>query len=171
MGTTTAISQVAGLLKSVAKRNMESEFEAMLARLRPAPEVLAEFPRIAAQVWREQQGTTEKQKRKLTTRLEGQKKLKSELLRAKLKGEVEQADCEQGNAEFTREIAETERALRELDFAEANTDAFLRFAELQLLDVGGAWLIATPEERARVRNLFIPGRFNVPARFWHFEHF
>jgi site-specific DNA recombinase len=140
-------------VKSVAKRDMESAFEAMLGRLRPAPEILLEFPKIAAEVWQEQQGSTEKQKRKLTAKLEDQKKLKSELLRAKLKGQVEQADYEQGNAEFTREIAETERALRETDAAQANSDAFLRFAELQLLDVEGAWLIATPEERERVRNL------------------
>ena len=140
-------------VKSVAKREMESAFEAMLGRLRPAPEVLAEFPAIAAEVWQEQQGSAEKRKRKLTSKLDEQKKMKSELLRAKLKGEVEQADYEQGNAEFTREVAETERALRELDSAQANMDAFLRFAELQLLDVGGAWLIASPEERLRVRNL------------------
>jgi hypothetical protein len=79
--------------------------------------------------------------------------LKSELLRAKLKGEVGQADYEQGNVEFTTEIAETERALREIDPLRPTADASLRFAELSLLDVGGAWLIATPAEQVRVRNL------------------
>jgi len=84
---------------------------------------------------------------------EEQKKLKSELLRAKLRDEIEQSDYEQANAEFTREIADIERELRAVDSAQANSDAFLRFAELQLLDVEGAWLMATPEERVRVRNL------------------
>src|SRR5262244_1184587 len=92
-----------------------------------------------------QQGNAEKRKRKLTAMLEEQKKPKSEL-RAKLKGEVEQADYEQGNAELTREIAGLERGLREVDFAQATTDAFLRFAGLQLLDVQDAWQMATPEQ-------------------------
>ena len=79
--------------------------------------------------------------------------MKSELLRAKLRGEVEQSDYEEANVEFTREIAGVERELREVDSAQANTDAFLRFADLLTLDVEGAWLIGTPEQRVRVRNL------------------
>jgi hypothetical protein len=150
-------------VKSVAKHDMESAFETMLARLCPAPEVLAGVPAMAAQVWQEQQGSVEKQKRKLTAKLEEQKKLKSELLRAKLKGEVEQADYEQANVEFTRDMAETERALRALDSAQANADAFRRFSELRLLDVGVAWSMATPEERVRVRNfLFQDGLTYLP---------
>jgi hypothetical protein len=79
--------------------------------------------------------------------------MKSELLRAKLRGEIEQADYEQANAEFTREIAEIEGALRDVDSVYASINAFQRFAELRLLDVQGAWQMATPEERVRVRNL------------------
>jgi len=69
------------------------------------------------------------------------------MLGAKLKGEVEQADYEQANVEFAREIAGIERELREIDSAQATTDAFLRFAGLQLLDLEGAWQMATPEQR------------------------
>ena len=140
-------------VKSIAKQEMEASFENLLGRLRPAPEVNAEFPKVAGEVWREQQGNAEKQKRKLSAALEEQKKLKSELLRAKLRGEVAQADYEQVNAEFTREIADIERGLREIDAAQADGEAFLRFAQLQLMDIGGAWRLANPEQRVRVRNL------------------
>ena len=65
------------------------------------------------------------------------------MLRAKLKGEVEQADYEQANVEFTREVAGVGRELREIEPAQATTDAFLRFAGKQLLDVEGVWQMAT----------------------------
>jgi hypothetical protein len=99
---------------------MESAFEAMLRRLRPVPEVLAQFPKIAAQVWWERQGDAEKAKRGLAAKLDEQKKLKSELLRAKLRGEVSQTDYEQANAEFSREIADIEKGLREIESDRAN---------------------------------------------------
>jgi hypothetical protein len=57
-------------VKSVAKKEMESAFEDMLCRLRPSPEILVEFPRIAAELWREQNGNAEKKKRKLNAQLE-----------------------------------------------------------------------------------------------------
>jgi hypothetical protein len=60
-------------------------------------------------------------------------------LRAKLRGEVCQSDYEQGNAEFSREIAETEKEIRIINETNADRETFLRFCELAIVDIPGVW--------------------------------
>ena len=114
---------------------------------------MSEFPKIAAKVWERAQGDADKSKRKLTARLEEQKKLKAELLRAKLRGEVSQPDYEQANGEFSREIASLDRELREIGAANTDIDAFMRFVELALVDISSIWERANDEQRRRVRQI------------------
>lgn len=112
----------------MSKQAMESDFEGMLRRLHPKPEVVAEFPTIAAQAWREHNSDAERRKKELTTELEETKKLKSKLLLAKLNGEVLQSDYEQASAEFSREIDAIQRELLEVDAAQVDADSFRHFA-------------------------------------------
>jgi hypothetical protein len=113
----------------------------------------SEFPRIAAKVWEKAKGDSEKNARKTTLRLEEQKRLKSELLRAKLRGEVSQPDYKQANVEFSRELVSLERQLREIGAANTSTDAFMRFVELALADIPAMWERANDDQRRRVRHI------------------
>ena len=93
----------------------------------------------------------------LTLRLEAQKRLKAELLRAKLRGEVNQADYAQANADFDDEIDAITQELHTLQSQRGTLDAFLRFAELMLVDVAAAWQQADVERRIRVQNFLFQG--------------
>jgi hypothetical protein len=84
-------------------------------------------------------------------------------LRAKLRGEVCQSDYEDGNAEFSREIRETEKELHALDSANANRDAFLHFCELALVDIPQVWRTANEDQRRRVRTILFPDGILVSA--------
>ena len=95
----------------------------------------------------------EKTRRKLERSLEDRKKLKRNLLKAKLREEISQADYEDANRQYTSEIVAIEEQLQELNEGNSSVAAFLQFAELQLLDIGGAWQIASPEQRQRVQTL------------------
>lgn len=75
-------------------------------------EIVAEFPKIAAQVWAKTQRETEKNALSLTAHLTELKRLKAKLLRAELKGEIFQEDYQQANREFSDEIAGIESQLR-----------------------------------------------------------
>ena len=150
-------------VKSTQAQVLEGQFWSLLGRLQPRPEIAAEFATIAAQIWDAQQEDTENRIRKLTSRLEEQKDLKSELLRAKLRGEICQSDYEEGNAEFSREIRETEKELRALDLANVNRDAFLQFCELALVDIPQVWRTANEDQRRRVRTILFPEGILVGA--------
>lgn len=73
---------------------------------------MSEFARIAEQVWAEVQGNAKETARRISTHLEDRKRLKSELLHAKLRGEVSQADYVQASAEFDSEIVALEESLK-----------------------------------------------------------
>jgi site-specific DNA recombinase len=137
----------------ISKAQLESEFLELLRRLRVTPQTLTDFPRIAAKVWSEKQTSVEKTRRRLEKSLEEHKNLKRNLLKAKLREEISQADYEDANRQFTAEIVAIEERLQELDEGSSSVAAFLQFAELQLLDIGGAWQIAGPEQRQRVQTL------------------
>ncbi len=137
----------------LSKEQLESDFVAMLGRLRPDPDSVSAFPKIAAKIWAQKQGDNEKAAKKLAVRLGDQKKLKADLLKAKLRGEVSHADYMEANAEYTAELSATEAEIKALSSDRATEDAFIRFAELQLMDIAGAWQLAGSEQRQRVQNL------------------
>jgi len=75
-----------------------------MTSLQPDPETVAQFPSVAADVWVAGQGDAKEATKLLTERLATLKKLKSELLKAKLRGEVSQTDYAPASADFETEI-------------------------------------------------------------------
>lgn len=135
------------------KDKLEAEFVGLLRKLRPDSAALSEFPIIAAKVWTEKQGDVEKQEKKLNARLNEQRQLKRALRDAMLRGTITAEQFKEDDAEFSGEISVTEQEIRSLTSQRDTLDAFIRFAEIHLTDVAGAWKIANPEQRQRVQNL------------------
>jgi site-specific DNA recombinase len=135
------------------KDKLEAEFVALLRKLHPNPQALSEFPMIAAKVWTEKQGDVEKQEKKLKARLDQQRQLRRALRDAMLRGTITAEQFKEDDAEFGGEIAVTEQEIRALGSQRDTLEAFIRFAEIHLTNVAGAWEIAAPEQRQRVQNL------------------
>lgn len=141
----------------MSKSVLEAEFIDHLRTLRPDSATVTQFPAIAADVWARRQGDTGSTTRALATRLEEQKRLKAELLRAKLRGEVNQADYAEANAEFDNEIEGIAQEAHAVRAQRGTLDAFLRFAKLMLVDIATAWQRANVEQRLRVQNFLFQG--------------
>jgi hypothetical protein len=62
------------------------EFTTLLRQLRPRPDVLGKFPRIAAKAWAMKQGDSEKDLRKLQSRLNERKRRRHRLVESLLDG-------------------------------------------------------------------------------------
>ncbi len=90
--------------------------------------------------------------KELDVHLNEQKKLKAELLRAKLRAEVSQADEVQANADFDEEIEGIAQQISTLRSQRGTLDAFLGFSKLMLLDISAAWQRADAEQRLGVQN-------------------
>jgi site-specific DNA recombinase len=135
----------------VSKPVLESEFVEYLGTLRPDAATVAQFPAIAAEVWAQRQGDSSMATKELTARLEEQRKLKAELLRARLRGDVNQADYAQANLDFDAEIEAIAHKINALRSQRRTLDAFLRFSKLMLVDISAAWERADAEQRLRVQ--------------------
>jgi site-specific DNA recombinase len=109
---------------------LEGEFLALLARLRANPQTVASFPKIAARVWEEKQGNSERESRQLTIRLKEQTEMKFKLLKMRMRSELSQEEFEQAKAEFDAEIYGIEEQMRAAASRLDTADSFVRFAEL-----------------------------------------
>ena len=132
---------------------LETEFLELLSRLRPNAETVSSFPKVAAKVWAEKQGDSERDLRRLNARLEEQKSTKSGLIKMRMHGEITLDEFDEAKANCVNEIARIESEIREINSRRDAADSFVQFAELQLLDIAKAWQIANPEQRQRVQNL------------------
>jgi site-specific DNA recombinase len=141
----------------LSSTRLEDEFFALLGRLRANPETVAAFPKIAARVWEEKQGGAERESQRLTKRLEEQKRLKFQLLKMRMQNELSREEFEQANVDFAAEIYAIEEQLQAVASRRDTADSFVRFAELQMMDIANAWRIAKPEQRHRVQNLLFEG--------------
>jgi DNA invertase Pin-like site-specific DNA recombinase len=144
-------------LVKVSKEKLERDFLLLLYRLQPGQKTLSEFPKIAAKVWAQKQGDSQAETERLKAQLEDRKFLKSELLKAKLRGEVSQADYEEANRGYSEDVSMIQEQLAILDASRVNFDAFVRFSELMLSDIAGAWQKANADQRQRVQNLLFQG--------------
>ena len=140
----------------ISKARLEAEFVKLLRRLQPNESTISSFPQIAAKVWAKREGDAELQTKRLTEKLDDLRKLKSHLVRDKVRGEVSSADYEEENANLKQEIQIIEQQLEAAASSRASLESFVRFAELMLADVATAWEKAQPEQRQRVQNLLFP---------------
>jgi site-specific DNA recombinase len=154
----------------VRREEVEATFHAHLNSLQPDEQSIAEFPRIAEQAWRKKQGDAEEIAKRQNARLAELKVLKSELLRAKLRGEVPQSDYAQLNAEFDLEAAEIDAELLSVAKNRVSPEAFVRFAKAMQLDIGEAWWHAGAEQKQRVQNFLFQGDLRYSQELRKFEH-
>jgi site-specific DNA recombinase len=154
----------------VRREKLEDLFVDYLRGLKPDNQAVVALPEIAEQVWTQRQGDAEASARKLRARLDEQKRLKSELLRAKLRGEVAQADYAAANAEFDAEIAMLNEQFRATQLDRASFEEFLRFANAALVDIASAWECAESEERLGVQTLLFQNALRYSQERGNFEH-
>jgi hypothetical protein len=137
----------------LSSEQLEGEVLTFLGRLRPTTETIADFPKIAARVWEERQGDSEKEMKGLSTSLEEQTRLKSELLKMRMRGELSREEFEQANAELAVERYSLEEQIRLVHERRGTAESFVNFAELSLTDIAHVWKIASPEQKQKVQNL------------------
>jgi site-specific DNA recombinase len=154
----------------VRRETLERLFVGCLQRLRPDRPTAEEFSSVAAQVWNEIRGDAKTTAKAVSARLEEQKRLKSELLLAKLRHEINQSDYVGANALFDREIAALEEKLAATTTDHIEFDAFVRFGQAMLLDIAQAWQLARPEQKIGVQKLLFQDGISYSQETGEFKH-
>ena len=68
-------------------------------------------------------------------------------------------DCQQASADYSNQITDAERQLRDLTSRATNAGAFVRFAELHLKDLSSLWQMANDDQKRRVQTILFRGGF------------
>ena len=154
----------------VRQEELHATFVSHLGRLQPDGETVAQLPKIAEQTWQKKHASGEDVIKKNRARLTELARLKSELLRGKLRGEVAQPDYAQMNAEFNHEIKSLEEQIRSAESNRVAPEAFVQFAKAMLVDLGESWRRAGPEQRQRVQNFLFQDGLRYSQQLKKFEH-
>ena len=141
----------------VSREQLESAFIELLCRVSPSPEMLVEFPRIAAHLWDARKGNAQQCAKKARAELEKIRILKKKLLTVYLEGKVDETDYQSANTDYAKQIAALERQIREAMDYSSHSAAFVRFAELQLTDLSSLWKSADDDQRRRVQTILFRG--------------
>ena len=137
----------------VPAAKLEGDFMDLLSKLQPRPEIVTEFPKVAARVWYQKQGEYEKSRKAITKQLETQQRLLDSLMDKMLENKITETDYRRNAARYETVITELQANLRTLDDNQANLEHFVRFAELSLVDMRQVWDTASPDQKIGVRTL------------------
>ncbi len=138
---------------SLSKPQLETDFLEMMGRVRAKPEAIEDFPAVAARVWRDKQGDSDREMKRLQARIDEQSSLKTALFKMRMRGEITADDFEEQKASLAVEAYELQEQMGAVAETQATADSFLRFAELCRMDMAAVWSMAGPEERHRVQKL------------------
>lgn len=140
----------------VPKENLEHQLVSLLAMHQPTVELLKRLPEIARQHWKTREERVRQDSRALNIRLQEQKRLNSEAIKAKLKGELSAQDFDEFKASVAEESTLIEQQLSALDSERSTMEELLAQTKRDLVDLVAAWNKAGVNERRELCTALFP---------------
>lgn len=141
---------------SVPAAKLEEAFVMWLGQYEPTAEYLSMLPELAKGVWAERQERAKQDSRSLNIRLEDQKRLNSQAIKAKLQGELSEEDFAAVKQNITEEIAMIENALKALESECSTMEELIAQTQRELIDLPAAWKRAGLRERRELCEMLFP---------------
>jgi site-specific DNA recombinase len=140
----------------VPAAELEKAFVGWLAQYEPTVEYLALLPDVAKEVWAKRQERAKQDSRALTIRLQEQKHLNSQGIKAKLKGELSEEDFAALKQSITEETALIEKQLTALESERSTMEELIAQTQRELVDLPAAWTKAGLSERRELCAMLFP---------------
>jgi site-specific DNA recombinase len=135
---------------------LEIAFVGWIGQYEPTTEYLALLPDIAKEVWAKRQARAKQDSRALTIKLQEQKHLNSEAIKAKVKGELLAEDFDALKQSITEETARIEAALTALESERSTMEELIAQTQRELIDLPAAWAKAGLSERRELCSMLFP---------------
>jgi site-specific DNA recombinase len=140
----------------VPAEELENAFVMWIGMYQPTVEYLALLPSIAKEVWATRQEQAKQTSRALTIRLQEQRHLNSEAIKAKLKGELAEEDFSALKKNIAEEIALIEGQLSALESERSTMEELIAQTQRELIDLPAAWAKAGLSERRELCSMLFP---------------
>jgi site-specific DNA recombinase len=140
----------------VKRSVLDGQFVSLLSRMEPTAELLADLPRKIAIRWTERKERIATEARRLSIRLADQKTLNRKAVTAKVNGEISAEDFDALKQGITEETVGIEAAINALESERGTMEELLRQAEVQAVDLVGAWDRGNVNQRQELAKAFFP---------------
>jgi site-specific DNA recombinase len=140
----------------VPAEELEHAFVMWLGMYQPTVEYLALLPEVAKEVWKVRQERVKQDSRALTVRLQDQKHLNSQAIKAKLAGELSAEDFAALKQNITEEISLIEGQLTALESERSTMEELIAQTQRELVDLPAAWKKAGLSERRELCEMLFP---------------
>jgi hypothetical protein len=151
----------------ISAEKLEADFVALLDMYQPTVEYLAILPSIAKEVWKTREERARQDSRALTIRLQEQKHLNSQAIKAKLKGDLSEEDFAALKENITEETALIEKRLSALESERSTMEELVAQTQRELVDLPAAWKKAGLSQRRELCEMLFPDGL-VWSQSWGF---
>jgi hypothetical protein len=140
----------------VPAAELEHAFVMWLGQYEPTVGYLALLPDLAKEVWAKRQERAKQDSRALNIRLQEQKQLNSQAIKAKLKGELSAEDFADLKQSITEETALIEKQLTALESERSTMEELIAQTQRELIALPAAWKKAGLSERRELCEMLFP---------------
>jgi site-specific DNA recombinase len=135
---------------------LEAAFVRWLSMYEPTTEYLRMLPEIAKEVWDKRQERATQDTRTLKAKLDEQRYLNSQAIKAKLKGELLEEDFAALKLSITEETALIQKQLQALESERSTMEELIAQTQRELIDLPSAWAKAGLSERRQLFEMLFP---------------
>ena len=140
----------------ISRDDLHRQFVGLLSLMEPTAELLAQLPgRIAAQ-WRARNERIAADEKRLTARLADQAALNQKAIVAKVNNEISAEDFDIVKQSIADEKSRLDAALNTLESERRTMEEMLKQAEVQAVDLVGAWERGNVNQRQELARAFFP---------------
>jgi site-specific DNA recombinase len=140
----------------ISAEKLEAYFVALLYMYQPTAEYLAILPDVAKEVWNVREERARQDSRALTIRLQEQKHLNSQAIKAKLKGDLTEEDFAALKQNINEETALIEKQLTALESERSTMEELVTQTHRELVDLPAAWKKAGLSQRRELCEMLFP---------------
>ncbi len=142
----------------VGRDDLEAQFIALLERMEPTAELIAQLPVIAARQWETRKVRIAKDAEQLSKRLADQQTLNQRAIRSKIECEISAEDFQVMKTAIAAEEARIQEQINALDSERSAMKDLIEQAQVQSIDLVAAWRDgSTALKQEMVRGFFPQG--------------
>jgi DNA invertase Pin-like site-specific DNA recombinase len=135
---------------------LETKFSGLLGLIQPEAHLLAEIPTLAAHSWSDRKERIANDSRALMRRLDEQTTLNQKAIKAKLLGELSEADFHIMKESITQETAQIQEQITALDAEQSSMEDLMAQTEREVINFSRSWGEAGTARKREIQSALFP---------------
>lgn len=154
---------------ALSQELIHAKFSNLLGLIQPEATLLAMIPSIAARSWSDRRERIASDSRTLIRRLDDQTLLTQRAIKAKLMGELSEADFQLMKQSIAEETTRIQEQIAALDTEQSSFQALMAQTQQEIIDFGASWAAAGADRKREIQNALFPEGLIWDSKLFFFE--